>query len=939
MRKISKRITATILVAGLVCSLGANAGVSYAAKKVRLNKSKVTLKVGSKKKLKLKFTKKKAKWYSNRKSIATVTGKGVVKAKKVGQAIITAKVGKKKYKCKVTVIAKNTSTTDSPVSTNYDVIIPSLIPNQSQQPMITAEPSAGVTASVTPGQSTETSKEPEASTEPAVSSEPEVTTEPVVSTEPVPSARPEVTTTPTVSTTPVESFEPQVSSSPEVVVNELTMSKGSETYDSAFTLTMESTVDGTIYYTTDGSDPRTSSTRKTYTDGVSITSRDYDANVLSAISPDLFDTMNFDKNLLASNIVDSICVAPSNDAVDKCTVIRGVSCASDGTYSDVITNTYFIGAMSEHIDNAAQSAQAWDGKLSVISITMDQKDLFDHETGIYVRGKLFEDSVAEYIEEHGSLAGVGVESDLTSNFKQKGREWERECHIEYFETDGTNTTCELQQDCGIRIQGNYSRENVQKSFRLYAREDYGVKNFKYNFFGDELLDADGEPMDKFKTLVLRNGGNDAFNYKYKDIFTQSFVHDRAYETLYGRPCVVYLDGEYWGYYILQSDLSDNFLQNERGVEKDNVIVYKGTDEKKYADYRYKLDEGEIPEGEAEDYYLKDTLDYLDGSKDFSDDAVYQEFCNTYIDEQSAVDYFATMVYLNNGWDWPDKNWSIWRTTVVDETNPYSDNKWRFCLFDLDLTAEPTWSGNDSGAWQGNNISTLADKNSDNVMKKFFGHLMDNATYREKLSAAIEEIGTQNYAYSKVSASGENYKTAYGVLYNQFYQRFNSNGAVWSVGGETYHNNTLNFFNKRGGYISSLQAMINNWAPIEVENPEPVDNVLVWEGSWTRGGSSNYTSLETVGLTTVRDDNNYIQITVADWSVYTNPVIKMTVADGYASGCRTHIWDEGKNIDQYIYENETPWVGQEIDIKALKGNTFCINVNDATLVKFEIYDKK
>ena len=83
MRKISKKITAGILVVSLLCSLGANVGISDAAKKVKLNKKKITLKVGTKKKLKVKFTKKKIKWSSNKKSVATVSKKGVVKAKKI----------------------------------------------------------------------------------------------------------------------------------------------------------------------------------------------------------------------------------------------------------------------------------------------------------------------------------------------------------------------------------------------------------------------------------------------------------------------------------------------------------------------------------------------------------------------------------------------------------------------------------------------------------------------------------------------------------------------------------------------------------------------------------------------------------------------------------------------------------------------------------------
>lgn len=874
MKKIQKKLTAGLVVLALSFSLLGNTDHVQAAKKVKLSQTKMTLKVGTKKKLKVKPAAKKVKWSTSKKAVATVSQKGVVKAKKKGKAIITAQIGKKKLKCKVTVNnKKGTTTSESPANTK-----PSATPDRNN----TAPPSVEITAS--PGQ----------------------------------------TTAPAPSLIPAE----------KVGAEDLTFSRGSGTYGEQFTLTMESAAGASIFYTTDGSDPRTSSTRMEYTDGILIQNRDGEPNVLSAVSPDLFDTMNY---VINGNHITSRCVAPSDNDVDKCSVIKAVSCGSDGTQSNVVTNTYFIGDMSEHIDNIAKSVNAAGQNLAVISITMDQKDLFDYETGIYVKGKIFDDSVEAYQKKHGNLSGVEVEGDLTSNFKQKGRDWERNCHIEYFESDGTNTTCQLQQDCGIRIQGNYSRENVQKSFRLYAREDYGEKNFKYPFFGDELKDAEGNTMKKFKTLVLRNGGNDAFNYKYKDIFTQSFVQDRAYETLTGRPCVVYLDGEYWGYYILQDDLTDNFLETRRGVEKDNVVVYKGSDEAKYAGYGYKLDEGELPAGVTEeDYYLKETLNYLDGSHDFSDDTVYQEFCDRYLDEQSALDYFATMIYLNNGYDWPGKNWSIWRTTVKDDTNIYSDNRWRFCLFDLDLTTEPTWSSGDSGAWSKNPITSLLDKESDNVIKLIFSNMMDNASFRGKLADVINEIGTENYAYEEAGRRGTVYKNTYSVLSGQFQRRFNSNGAVYSIGEEN-HNANMSFLRKRLSYVPDLIRSMESLFP---DKKEPVDSVLVWEGSWTRNSSSNRTDSETIGLSTVRDDSSYIQITVSDWSQYSNPVIRLTVADGYSENSRFHIWDGNKKImDENYYQNQTEWIGKEISISDLKGETFYINVNDATLTKFEIYDKK
>lgn len=69
----------------------------------KLSSSKVTLKVGATKTLKVLYNTKKVKWSSSKKSVATVSSKGKVSAVKAGSATIKAKVGSKTYSCKVTV--------------------------------------------------------------------------------------------------------------------------------------------------------------------------------------------------------------------------------------------------------------------------------------------------------------------------------------------------------------------------------------------------------------------------------------------------------------------------------------------------------------------------------------------------------------------------------------------------------------------------------------------------------------------------------------------------------------------------------------------------------------------------------------------------------------------------------------------------------------------
>lgn len=108
-RKKGIRSLAILLV--LVLTLGFSPVTNVEAKAApRLNYKKVTLVQGKKKRLKVRnlSRRRKVKWYSTKKSVATVNKKGVVKAKKKGKTYIVAKVGKKKYRCKVIVKRKVT---------------------------------------------------------------------------------------------------------------------------------------------------------------------------------------------------------------------------------------------------------------------------------------------------------------------------------------------------------------------------------------------------------------------------------------------------------------------------------------------------------------------------------------------------------------------------------------------------------------------------------------------------------------------------------------------------------------------------------------------------------------------------------------------------------------------------------------------------------------
>lgn len=143
-----KRAVTYLILLAMAVSLVTGCISSQAKKKsISLNYKKLTLRAGQEKRLKVRGTSQSVRWSSSNKKVAAVSKKGVVKAKKKGKTVITAKIGKRKRKVRITVkakkevfskdtpnVTKQPDETGKPVGTEN----PSLTPLPSEMP--TAEP-------------------------------------------------------------------------------------------------------------------------------------------------------------------------------------------------------------------------------------------------------------------------------------------------------------------------------------------------------------------------------------------------------------------------------------------------------------------------------------------------------------------------------------------------------------------------------------------------------------------------------------------------------------------------------------------------------------------------------------------------------------------------------------------------------------------------------
>ncbi len=593
--------------------------------------------------------------------------------------------------------------------------------------------------------------------------------------------------------------EPEIIAEPSSIVFSVT----SGFYSEEFELIISTDEDGEIYYTTDGSEPSVSESAVLYESPITITSAEGRENVVSAVDP-LEISGSFNKVSADRKSFEWEMPLPENDAVDKCTVIRAAVKRPDGSFGTSASATYFIGTPEGHIQGLAESCEAAGAPLAVISISVNYDDFFGSEKGIYVKGDIFDKALERHLSEKKFIKDSETARSLDANYKQRGREWERTAAVTMMEVSPEGASEVINQNCGIRIQGNYSRSDLQKGLRLYARKEYGDNNFSYAVFGEDYLNDSGEVMDKFKHLVLRAGGNCAFTAKFNDTYWQSLLKDTACETKESRPCVVYLNGEYWGLYVLEEDYSDDYFEDLHGVNKNNVVVYKG-DAETYK-LGYKLDEGEIPAGEKESYYFNDLNSFFRSHINLKSQEDYDEFAKL-VDPQSVMDYFAVQCWINNKWDWPGKNWSMWKTASVDESNPYADGRWRLMFYDMEFGGV---SG--EGDIRVNTIKEdnykpngLLDMDTENPAVLCFAYLMTNDGFRNEFYARLTGLSDGYFEKSAAQERLQEFIDIYYPLYEQFFSRYPETGSADMAINDGYASAKCisDFIAERGNYIQPM----------------------------------------------------------------------------------------------------------------------------------------
>lgn len=537
-------------------------------------------------------------------------------------------------------------------------------------------------------------------------------------------------------------------------------------YEDSFELVLEAEKGMQIYYTLDGSEPTEDSIL--YEQPVWIDDATINQNKLSAR-----DDLSPSKNSIP------------NYNVDKATIVRAIAYDVERNLkSESETRTYFVN-FEEKNEYAG---------LPIISIVTDPDNLFGFEKGIYGNGKKYQDYIDNGGIKDGNVLEMYKDVDgrinylyMASNAFNEGKEWEREAHMTYFDSQHE---FESEQNIGIRISGQSTRTYPQKSFKLYARDIYDPQstfNFEWN----------GEKRE-WTSVKLRNGGSDCSGSRLKDPISHKISQGRNIAIQDFTPYILFLNGEYWGIYSMRERYNEEYFQKYYNVRENELWMIDAGNAK-------------IGGGNALEDYSK--LLHFSEEADFTKKEEYDIFCER-MDIQSLIDFYCINIYIGNTDATFRGNSALWRTAIISNKE-YYDGKWRWMMYDVDISmADYTENSFDES------INQLMEES-------MIKNLLRNADFKKQFCTSFMDIANDNlnkkYVIPELQKWLDVYKEQVVKTLRQF-QNVDFDGGEYDEASQ----DVLEFFEYRFEYITSYMEEILDLKGVQAE-------VLV-KSSLPEGGS-------------------------------------------------------------------------------------------------------
>lgn len=272
--------------------------------------------------------------------------------------------------------------------------------------------------------------------------------------------------------------------------------------------------------------------------------------------------------------------------------------------------------------------------LPVFSIITDEDNLWDWFTGIYVSGP-----------------NAGTDYPFFgSNFWEP---WSRKSRMEFFDASKTKR---FDAEFDLEIHGGWSRAQPQKSFRIDTKPTY-TGDIEY------ALIPKKPHITQYNNFNIRNGGQHNWSDRIQDALISRLAENTHIDRMGYQPCIIYLNGEYWGLYGIREKIDEHYVESNHGIDSKKVEL---------------LNKDGALSG-SEDHFLE-SYDLIMNSN--INDPGFIEMFSSRFDFNNYIDYFIFQTYIQNmdwlGIAWGLNNIKLWRPDSLE-------GKWRYVLYDTDAS--------------------------------------------------------------------------------------------------------------------------------------------------------------------------------------------------------------------------------------------------------------
>ena len=312
------------------------------------------------------------------------------------------------------------------------------------------------------------------------------------------------------------------------------------------------------------------------------------------------------------------------------TVIRAKAYPYDPNYhaSETVSTTYLINTYHQ---------------VPVVSVIVEPDLLWNEEYGMLAEGPNIDKTKPPF--ENATYRNVKDASVPYTGY------------MEYYDLEGNQV---ISQGVDISAAGDYSLDMPQKSFKVRAKAEYGAKTFAAALFEDR-------PYTEYKSLVIRNCGNDGMYARIRDGFQSRLLDAYGSEVLHQawQPVAVYLNGVYWGHMDLRERVDRYFVAQHEGIpmeEADNMDILVGN--------------GSVEWGSNKEF--KAMIKRLEES-DPANNPEDRAYLDANVDVENLLEYMAFEMFVGNS-DIGNTRFYRLHGTDPETGEPY---KWKWILYDVD----------------------------------------------------------------------------------------------------------------------------------------------------------------------------------------------------------------------------------------------------------------